>query len=60
MRCLRRAAAAVAQALLIGGLRQGGRAQALEILRKQGEDGWDVSDNDDWWAVDQGFGVYEI
>ncbi|MGN0995701.1 MAG: GNAT family N-acetyltransferase [Candidatus Ventricola sp.] len=22
--------------------------------------GWDVSDKDDWWAVDQGFGVYEI
>lgn len=22
--------------------------------------GWDVSDKDDWWAIDQGFGVYEI
>ena len=60
MRNLRRSAAAGAQALLLGGLRQGGRAQVLEILRKQGEDGWDVSDKDDWWAVDQGFGVYEI
>ena len=60
MRCLRRSAAAWAQELLLGGLRNGGRAQALEILRKQGEDGWDVSDKDDWWAVDQGFGVYEI